>query len=368
MRILVGCGGTGGHIYPAIAIADGIKKQVPDATFLFVGTKKSSEVGLVVAAGYPIVRISIKGLKRNSLIKNLLIPFLLLKSLYQVRRIIKSFKPDLVIGTGGYASFPTLFVASMQKIPTLIQEQNSIAGLTNRLLSKWVDKVCTGYSHVIFPCEKEKIVYTGNPIRSSLCTFQEDRMDALEYFSFSSYQNKKCLLVVGGSGGAKILNTTMLAWKDHLSNLDIQIIWITGKRYFERINKAMHDYAYVKCYPYLSNMEMAYAAADIVVSRAGALSIAELCVWRKPTILVPSSNVVKDHQTKNSLPLAHQGAVILITDQECPFLLIPKIVELFNDEAQQLKLVKQMQPFTASHASAQDKVAAIALDLVKLNR
>lgn len=174
--------------------------------------------------------------------------------------------------------------------------------------------------------------------------------------------------MVGGSGGAKILNTTMLAWKDHLSNLDIQIIWITGKRYFEPINKAMHNYAYVKCYPYLSNMEMAYAAADIVVSRAGALSIAELCVWRKPTILVPSSNVVKDHQTKNSLPLAHQGAVILITDQECPFLLIPKIVELFNDEAQQLKLVKQMQPFTASHASAQDKVAAIALDLVKLNR
>ncbi|WP_419241192.1 undecaprenyldiphospho-muramoylpentapeptide beta-N-acetylglucosaminyltransferase [Cardinium endosymbiont of Nabis limbatus] len=367
MRVLIGCGGTGGHIYPAIAIADGIKQQFPDATFLFVGTKGGKEVGLVVAAGYPIMRISIRGLQRKKIIKNLLLPFLLLKSLYQAKCIIKSFKPDVVIGTGGYASFPTLLVASMQKIPTLIQEQNSVAGLTNKLLSRLVSKVCTGYPDVFFPCVKEKIIFTGNPIRRSLSTFREDRMDALEYFSFSAFQNKKCLLVVGGSGGASALNTTMLEWKEQLSSLDIQVIWVTGQRYFEPIKKAMKDYRYIKCYGFLSNMEMAYAAADIVISRAGALSIAELCVRRKPTILVPSSNVVADHQTKNSLPLADQGAVIHITDQECPFLLIPKVIELLNDEAQQLELVKRMEPFAALHANAQDKIVEVVLDLVKCN-
>lgn len=367
MRVLIGCGGSGGHIYPAIVIADGIRRQFPDAVFLFVGTKGGKEVGLVVAAGYPIVRISIRGFQRRKIIKNLLLPFLLLKSLYQARCIIKSFKPDVVIGTGGYASFPTLFVAALQGIPTIIQEQNSVAGLTNKLLSRLVNKVCTGYPDVVFPCVKEKIVFTGNPIRSSLCTFQEDRMDALEYFSFSAFQNKKCLLVVGGSGGANVLNTTILEWREQLCSLDIQVIWVTGERYFEPIKKAMKDYRYIKCYAFLSNMEMAYAAADIVVSRAGALSIAELCVRRKPTILVPSSNVVGDHQTKNSLPLADQGAVVHITDQECPFLLIPKVVELLNDEAQQLDLVKRMEPFTALHAHAQDRIVEVVLDFVKLN-
>ena len=365
MRVLIGCGGTGGHIYPAIAIADGIKGQFPDASFLFVGTKGGKEVGLVVAAGYPIMRISIRGFQRNKVIKNLLLPFLILKSLYQARRIIKSFKPDIVIGTGGYASFPTLFIAATQKIPTLIQEQNSVAGLTNKFLARFVDKVCTGYPNVFFPCAREKIIFTGNPVRSSLCTFREDRMDALEYFSFSAFQNKKCLLVIGGSGGANPLNTTILEWKEQLSALDIQVIWVTGERYLEPIKKAMKDYRYIKCYGFLSNMEMAYAAADIVISRAGALSIAELCVRRKPTILVPSSNVVGDHQTKNSLPLAHQGAVIHVTDQESPFLLIPKVIELLNDEAQQLELVKRMEPFTTLHTNAQDKIVEVVLDLVK---
>ncbi|WP_342264992.1 undecaprenyldiphospho-muramoylpentapeptide beta-N-acetylglucosaminyltransferase [Cardinium endosymbiont of Philonthus spinipes] len=364
MRVLIGCGGTGGHIYPAIAIADGIKRRAPDAVFLFVGAKGGKEVGLVVAAGYPIQRISIKGFQRRKIFKNLLLPFLLLKSFYQARSIIKSFKPDVVIGTGGYASFPTLFVAAMQRIPTLIQEQNSVAGLANKLLARFVDKVCTGYQDVFLPCAKEKIIFTGNPIRSSLCTFQEDRMDALEYFSFSAFQNKKCLLVVGGSGGASMLNTTFLEWSAQLSSLDIQVIWVTGERYFAPIKKAMKDYRHIKCYPFLSNMEMAYAAADIVISRAGALSIAELCVRGKPTILVPSSNVVGDHQTKNSLPLAAQGAVVHITDQECPFLLIPKVIELLNDETQQLELVKRMAPFTTLHANAQDKIAKIIVDLV----
>lgn len=364
MRVLIGCGGTGGHIYPAIAIADGIKKCFPDATFLFVGAKGGKEVGLVVAAGYPIIRISIKGLQRNKIIKNIFLPLLLLKSLYQASRVIKLFKPDVVIGTGGYVSFPTLFVAAIQKIPTLIHEQNSVPGLTNKLLSKWVNKVCTGYADVIFPCAKEKIIFTGNPVRSSVRTFQEDRMDALEYFSFSAFQNKKCLLVVGGSGGANILNKTMLEWKEQLCALDIQIIWITGERYFEPIKKVMKDYRYIKCYPFLSNMEMAYAAADIVVSRAGALSIAELCVRKKPAILVPSSNVVEDHQTKNTLPLVRQGAVLHITDDACPLLLIPKVMELLNDEEQQLELVRRMQPFTALHGNAENKIVEVVNELI----
>lgn len=367
MRVLIGCGGTGGHIYPAIAIADGIKSKFPDAVFLFVGAEGGKEVGLVVAAGYPIKRISIQGFQRKKILKNIWLPFLLLKSFYQVRSIIKSFKPDIVIGTGGYASFPTLFVAAVQKIPTLIQEQNSVVGLTNQLLSRLVNKICTGYPDVALPCVKEKVVFTGNPIRSSLCTFQEDQMDALGYFSFSAFQDKKCLLVVGGSGGASVLNTTILEWREQLCALDIQVIWVTGERYFKSIKKATKDYRYIKCYSFLSNMEMAYAAADVVVSRAGALSIAELCVRRKPTILVPSSNVVGDHQTKNSLPLADQGAAIYITDQECLFLLIPKVVELLNDEAQQLELVKRMEPFTALHASAHDKIVNVVVDLVKWN-
>ncbi|CAH2559792.1 UDP-N-acetylglucosamine--N-acetylmuramyl-(pentapeptide) pyrophosphoryl-undecaprenol N-acetylglucosamine transferase [Cardinium endosymbiont of Oedothorax gibbosus] len=367
MRVLIGCGGTGGHIYPAIATADGIKSKFRDAVFLFVGAKGGREVGLVVAAGYSIKPISIRGFQRKKVLKNVCFPFLLFKSLYQARSIIQSFKPDVVIGTGGYASFPTLFVAAMQKIPTLIQEQNSVVGLTNQFLVRLVSKICTGYPDVVLPCVKEKVVFTGNPIRSALCTFQEDQMDALEYFGFSGFQERKCLLVIGGSGGASVLNTTILEWRAQLCALDMQVIWITGERYFESIKKAMKDYRSIKCYPFLSNMEMAYAAADIVVSRAGALSIAELCVRRKLTILVPSSNVVGDHQTKNSLPLADQGAVICITDQECPFLLIPKVMELLNDEAQSLELVQRMEPFAALHAGAQDKIADVVVDLVKSN-
>jgi UDP-N-acetylglucosamine--N-acetylmuramyl-(pentapeptide) pyrophosphoryl-undecaprenol N-acetylglucosamine transferase len=253
-----------------------------------------------------------------------------------------------------------LLAAYSKNIPILIQEQNSSAGLANKLLCKLASKICVGYADVDFPCAKEKIIITGNPVRPSIYMPNMpkiDKAEALRHFNLSP--GKKCLLVVGGSGGASKLNTTILKGIAKLHDLDIQLLWITGNRYFKEINDYIETHnsgAAIQCYPFVNHMEMAYAAADVVISRAGALSIAELCVAQKPTILVPSPNVVDDHQTKNSLPLVTQGAVILLTDQECPLLLLSKAIALLHDVAKQTMLMQQMDAFSLLHANALHKI------------
>ncbi|MDD9139719.1 MAG: undecaprenyldiphospho-muramoylpentapeptide beta-N-acetylglucosaminyltransferase [Candidatus Cardinium sp.] len=358
MRLVIGCGGTGGHIYPALAIATALKAQFSAVELLFVGANGGIEEAIVAAAGYQIVCLPIKGLQRKQWLCNIRLPFLILKSFYQARQIIKAFKPDVVVGTGGYVCFPTLLAAYSKGIPTLIQEQNSIAGLTNRLLARLVTKICTGYPSVYFSCAKEKIVVTGNPVRASLFATKNDQAAALRYFNLSS--DKKCLLVVGGSGGSLQLNTTLLGGIGQLHAWGIQLLWITGNHYFQRIRDTLDDtYGFdpmVQCYPFLDHMGMAYTAADVVVSRAGALSIAELCVAQKPTILVPSPNVVGDHQTKNSVPLVEQGAALCLQDQTCPRLLLPTIWALLQDEKQQSMLIKQMHTFACLHANALHRI------------
>ena len=357
MRILIGCGGTGGHIYPAIAIADAIKATHATVAFLFVGKKGGMEMEILPNTGYPIIGIDIKGLQRKKIIPNLSLPFLLLKSLYQARKIIRNFKPNVVIGTGGYACLPTLLAAYTQGIPTLIQEQNSVAGFANQLLARLVTKICVGYPAVAFPCAKEKIVLTGNPVRPSIYTPKLAQALARNHFNLVPY--KKCLLVIGGSGGADQLNTTILAAIPHLHGLGVQVLWITGKRYFPVIQHHLTIQQHggiIRCYPFVDHMAMAYAAADVVVSRAGALSIAELCVAQKPTILVPSPHVVNDHQTKNSLPLVAQGAAIYLADKDCPRLLLAEIITLLDDETKQMAMIQQMEPFKALHTHALDKI------------
>ena len=360
MRILIGCGGTGGHIYPGVSIADALKAKFPEASLLFVGAQGGMELDIVAAAGYQIAEIHIRGWQRKKIIQNVRLPFLVLKSLYQARTIIKRFKPDLVIGTGGYACFPTLLAAYGQNIPTLIQEQNSIAGLATTLLSNLVTKVCTGYPAVALPCKKEKIILTGNPIRPCIYQPTIDKVDAFEYFKFNS--SKKCLLIMGGSGGASQLNTTLLEGLPQLQKWDIQIVWITGNRYFTSVNEYINAYDmhhFIRCYPFLDHIEIAYAAADVVISRAGALSIAELCAARKPTILVPSPHVVGDHQTKNGLPLADQGAVVLIPDHACARLLLSTSIELLYDEQKKMALIEQMHAFALLHSNALDRIVEV---------
>lgn len=366
MRVLIGCGGTGGHIYPAVAIADGLREEVMGVEVLFVGAQGGMEMDIVARLGYTIVSVPIRGMQRKKIGQNFFLFLLFLKAFFKARSIINSFKPDIVIGTGGYACLPTLFAACSKQIPTLIQEQNSIAGLANRLLARFVTKICIGYPTVAFPGVREKLCITGNPVRASIYRPKRKQAEALRYFKLDP--RKQCLLVMGGSGGASQLNRTILAGIAQLQLWGVQLLWITGMRYFKVIHAQMSlhpEWEKVRCYAFLDHMAMAYAAADIVVSRAGALSIAELCLAQKPTILVPSPNVVSDHQTKNSFPLANQGAMVWIADHLCPLFLLPTIGALLQDKKWQWALVERMYPFTCLHANAANKVVETIITLTR---
>ena len=365
IRILLACGGTGGHVYPAIALADAFKKHYIDIDILFVGTPQGLEMEVVPAAGYRIEAICSKGIQRRHILKNVALPIVCLRGLWQARKILKTFKPNLVIGMGGYACFPTLVAAYMQDIPVLVHEQNSIAGLSNSILALIADKICTGYSNVKWLGKSHKATFTGNPVREFIRDGLILKAEALQYFKFSSC--KKCLLVMGGSGGAYQLNRIIGQHLDDLEKFGIQLIWITGKRYMQQAQNVLAHYKgnLVRCYPYLVDMHRAYAAADVVVSRAGALAIAELAVAKKPMILVPSPNVVQDHQTKNSLPLVAKGAAIGIADQDCSKVLISQVVDLLFDQAKQANLIAHMQEFSVVHAQACQKIIKVTEALVK---
>ena len=306
-------GGTGGHIYPAISIADEIKRRNPNADILFVGAKDRMEMEKVPQAGYQIIGLDIAGIQRRMSLKNLTIPFKLLSSLREAQKIMKEQKPDVVIGTGGFASGPTLFMANKNRIPTVIQEQNSYPGITNKWLSKKAKKICVAYDglEVFFP--KESIVKTGNPVRQDLISIEGKREEAIDFFGLDP--SKKTLAIIGGSLGSGKINETIDEHLDELLKSGLQILWQTGNYYFEKYKKHSEN-KNVQTLSFIKRMDLLYASADFIVSRAGAGTISELCLVGKPVVFIPSPNVAEDHQTKNALALVKENAAIMLKENE----------------------------------------------------
>ena len=338
LKIIISGGGTGGHIFPAIAIANAIKALVSDAEILFVGAEGRMEMEKVPAAGYKIIGLWISGFQRKISLSNFLFFFKLISSIMKAKKIVKEFKPDVVIGTGGYASGPMLRVASKAGIPTLIQEQNSYPGITNKLLAKRVTKICVAYAGMekFFP--KEKIILTGNPVRQDILDLQGKKEKGLDFFGLEI--NKKIVLIIGGSLGARTINESIGAALEKYAQNNIQLIWQTGKGYYETAKKQskLYESKGIKAYDFISKMDYAYAVADVVVSRAGASSVSELCLVKKPAVLIPSPNVAEDHQTKNAMALINHEAAILVTDVKAREKLAEVVIELMNDNNKQEKL------------------------------
>jgi UDP-N-acetylglucosamine--N-acetylmuramyl-(pentapeptide) pyrophosphoryl-undecaprenol N-acetylglucosamine transferase len=334
-RVIISGGGTGGHIFPAIAIANALKKLDPATEILFVGANGRMEMEKVPAAGYKIIGLNIQGIQRKSIFKNLLFPVKLFNSVNKALQIIKDFKPDAAVGVGGYASGPLLYAASLKGIPYLIQEQNSYAGITNKWLGKKAEKICVAFDGMeqFFPAAK--LIKTGNPIRRESVDVAGKKMQALEFYKLST--EKKTIMVTGGSLGARTLNNSVMASLDKIIAADVQLIWQTGKFYYKNIIEQLGEnyHPNIKIMEFVNRMDLAYAAADVIISRAGAGTIAELCVVKKPVILVPSPNVAEDHQTKNALALVHEQAAIFVADRDAETKLITKALELLNDKSLQ---------------------------------
>ena len=337
-RIIISGGGTGGHIFPAIAIANALKKLDPGTEILFVGANGRMEMEKVPAAGYKIIGLDIQGIQRKSVWKNVMFPVKLMLSVRKALQIIKDFKPDAAVGVGGFASGPLLYAASLKGIPYLIQEQNSYAGITNKWLGKKAQEICVAFDGMeqFFP--GAKIIKTGNPIRKESVNIAGKQMQALELYKLSAF--KKTILVTGGSLGARTLNNSVLAALDKIKAADVQIIWQTGKFYYKGIIEKLGENYHpdFKIVEFLNRMDLAYAAADVIISRAGAGTIAELCVIKKPVILVPSPNVAEDHQTKNALALVQDNAAVFVADRDAEATLIEKAIELLSDKSLQKKL------------------------------
>ncbi|TNE82036.1 MAG: undecaprenyldiphospho-muramoylpentapeptide beta-N-acetylglucosaminyltransferase [Bacteroidetes bacterium] len=323
-KVIISGGGTGGHIFPAVAIANEIKSRYPDCEILFIGAKGRMEMQKVPQAGYQIEGLDIAGLQRKLDPKNLLLPFKVIKSLLQARSIIKRFKPEVAVGVGGYASAPMLFMAQMAGIPTLIQEQNSFAGLTNRILAKRAKKICVAYPNMDQVFQAEKIVLTGNPVRKDIASGQASREEALKFFGLES--DKPVLLAIGGSLGARTINTALKEGAEQVSKAGIQLLWQCGKSAYPNLKDI--NQGGIQVHEFIQRMDLAYAAADVVISRAGALSVSELCLVAKPSILVPSPHVAEDHQTKNAKVLADAGAAILVKDSEAGQILVDEAISL----------------------------------------
>ena len=347
MKVLISGGGTGGHIYPAIAIANEIKKRYPSAEFLFVGAQDRMEMEKVPSAGYKIKGLWISGIQRKLTVDNLSFPLKLLSSVWKSKKIVKEFQPDVVVGTGGFASGPVLYVASSKNIPSLIQEQNSYPGITNKLLSKKANSICVAYDGLdrFFP--KEKITKTGNPVRQNLLTVDSKRDAGIDFFNLDT--NKKTLLVIGGSLGARAVNKLIAESLEFLDESGVQIIWQTGKFYIDEYKKYNAKDG-VQTHAFLAEMDLAYAAADFIISRAGASSISELCIVGKPTVFIPSPNVAEDHQTKNALALVHENAALMIKESNISsFETVFK--ELIKDEELQKRLTENIKSLALPNAT-----------------
>ena len=317
IKVIISGGGTGGHIFPAISIANAIKEQHPDAKILFVGAEGRMEMQRVPAAGYDIIGLPVAGFDRKNLLKNFGVILKLMRSQIKARKIIKDFKPDVAVGVGGYASGPTLKVAGTMGIPTLIQEQNSYAGVTNKLLAKQAHKICVAYEGMERFFDKDKIILTGNPVRQGLLNPAVSREEAIR--SFGLDPEKKTVLIIGGSLGARTINNCVMQGLEKIKQSGVQFIWQTGKIYIDEARAAVAragEMPMLCVTDFISDMSAAYRAADLIISRAGAGSISELCLLAKPVILVPSPNVAEDHQTKNALALVNKKAALYVKDAE----------------------------------------------------
>lgn len=345
MKAIISGGGSGGHIFPAVAIANAIKARYPEADILFIGAEGRMEMEKVPAAGYPIKALPIAGIQRSLSLKNIIanckVPFKMYKSQQMVKNIIQQFKPDIVVGVGGYASAPTLSMAEKLGYPTLLQEQNSYPGLTNKMLAKKARTICVAYSGLeqFFP--KEKIVFTGNPVRADIEHITATREEGCQAFEVDP--SMKVVLSVGGSLGARSINQMILKNPLFFKENNVQLIWQTGKWMYKdalgRVKAAGLE-KWIKVHQFISRMDLAYAAADVVISRAGAIAISELCLVGKPVILIPSPNVAEDHQTKNALALVTKGAAIMVRDNECAEKGLSRLRDLLNDPDQQKRMSK----------------------------
>ncbi|CAL2088714.1 UDP-N-acetylglucosamine--N-acetylmuramyl-(pentapeptide) pyrophosphoryl-undecaprenol N-acetylglucosamine transferase [Tenacibaculum sp. 190524A02b] len=347
INVIISGGGTGGHIYPAIAIANEIKLRYPEATILFVGAKDKMEMEKVPQAGYDIKGLWISGIQRKITVKNLMFPFKLLSSLWKANSIIRKFKPDVAVGTGGFASGPTLMMANKKGIPTLIQEQNSYPGITNKLLAKKAQKICVAYDNLerFFPLEK--IVKTGNPVRQDLLFIHTKEEEGKQFFKLDT--KKKTILVLGGSLGARRVNQLIEAELEFFKEQNIQLIWQCGKLYVDEYKK-YSEVENVQVHQFLNRMDLAYAAADFIVSRAGASSVSELCIVGKPTIFIPSPNVAEDHQTKNAKAIVDKHGAILIKENELDTFSVV-LESLLKDKGKQESLSENIKVLALPNAT-----------------
>ncbi|MCX7729384.1 MAG: undecaprenyldiphospho-muramoylpentapeptide beta-N-acetylglucosaminyltransferase [Bacteroidia bacterium] len=366
IKIIMSGGGTGGHIYPAVSIANALKELNTDIDILFIGANGRMEMDKVPAAGYNIRGIDIIGLQRRFNWKNFLLPFYVFKSIHQVKKIFKEFQPNAVIGTGGYVSFPVLFTAQMMSIPTYIQEQNAYAGLANKLLTSKARKIFVAFENLEKYFPKEKIMITGNPVRNDLTHLSSLRSNALLHFHLDI--NKPIVLILGGSLGAKTINQTIAQHLDFFIKNNVQLIWQMGKNFYQQLseelkNKLNHPTIYYK--DFIFEMHLAYAAADIIISRAGASTIAELAIVGKPAVLIPSPNVTDDHQTKNAKALSEKNAAILIQDSEVKEKLIPQIENLLTNHVLKQQLTQNIQQFAKPNAA--EEIARYILNDIQKN-
>ncbi|NVO84173.1 undecaprenyldiphospho-muramoylpentapeptide beta-N-acetylglucosaminyltransferase [Hymenobacter terrestris] len=350
MKLIISGGGTGGHIFPAVAIANEVRRRFPDAEILFVGANGRMEMTRIPEAGYEIIGLDIAGLQRSLTPKNLLFPIKVMRAVRKAGKIIEKFRPDAVVGVGGYASAPVLLAATSRGIPALIQEQNSYAGLVNKLLAKRVQRICVAYEGMekFFP--SNRLTLTGNPVRTEIASGQ--RAEALAFFGLDAA--RPVLLVIGGSLGARTLNQATATALPRLQEAGVQLLWQTGKLYFPEAGKQAAPFAAagLQALEFIRRMDLAYAAADVVVSRAGALSVSELCLTGKPSILVPSPNVAEDHQTKNALALSTQDAALLVRDAEAAATLYDETLALLQNPARQQQLSTNILQLARPQATA----------------
>lgn len=350
-RVIISGGGTGGHIFPAIAIANAFRERHKDAQILFVGAQGRMEMTRVPEAGYKIIGLWISGLQRKLTLQNLLFPVKLVVSYLRAAVILQRYKPHVVIGTGGYASGPIMMAATRFKIPTVIQEQNSFAGLANKQVADRVSKVCVAYEGMEKYFPKDKIVLTGNPVRKDILSVSQKAARARTHFGFEN--NRKTLLIIGGSLGARTINESIIAGIDKLIDAGVQVVWQTGKGYYDsyRAQLAKLDMRRLRVQDFVKEMDLAYAAADVVISRAGAIAVSELCIAGKPVILVPSPNVAEDHQTKNAMALVQKNAAIMIADKEAKDKLVDAALQLLFDETKANKLTESIAKLARPNAT-----------------
>lgn len=345
LRVIISGGGTGGHIFPALAIANAIRKLNPETEFLFVGAQGKMEMEKVPAAGYKIEGLWISGIKRELTIDNLSFPFKVLSSVSKALRIIREFKPDVAVGVGGYASGPLLYAASLKNIPCLIQEQNSYPGITNKILAKRVQKICVAYDGMEKYFPKEKILLTGNPVRENVLKIEGKRQEAFSFFRLNP--EKKTILVVGGSQGARSINRSILAGLNEIRQADVQVVWQTGKLFYDEAQNAVSSAGMenVRVFDFISQMDFAYAAADLIVSRAGASTVSEILLVGKPSVMVPLPTAAEDHQTKNIEAMVRKNAALMVRDADASAQLVATALDTLRDE----QLLKSL----ASNAAAQ---------------